>query len=61
MCVCISAVPQAMVVRFDKKTGAAEVKTVADLDVAFACFKAALFLFNACNEDLLLELQSVDQ
>ena len=39
----------ATVVRFDKTTGVAEVKSVKDLDASFAAFKAALYLWRTSN------------
>jgi hypothetical protein len=41
----LRAVVDAVVVRFDKKTGNFEEKRVANLDVAFSAFKAALYLW----------------
>lgn len=38
---------EALIVRLDKTTGAAEVKRVADLDASFGAFKAALLLWHA--------------
>lgn len=41
----------ALAVRIDKKTGAVEEKEVADLDLAFHGFKAALLLWRLQNSD----------
>jgi hypothetical protein len=48
---CASPV-DAVVVRFDKKSGMFEEKRVANIDVAFSAFKAALYLWKVNKVEL---------
>ncbi len=49
---CYAAV-DAMVIRFDKTTGAFEEKHVNNLETAFSAFKAALYLWRVSKVELL--------
>ena len=48
----VSPAVDALVVRFDKKTGAFEEKRVCNLDAAFSAFKAALYLWKVNKVEL---------
>lgn len=51
-------IADAVVVRFDKRSGAFEEKRVGDLDAAFSAFKAALYLWKTTKQPLFVTSRS---